>query len=70
MFLFLHFWFQTELLPHQNIMMMTNISEKVMETKTSKFENMNQVIILFVKQRLLYQKEDLVEFLEEKKSMT
>jgi uncharacterized protein YfaQ (DUF2300 family) len=28
------------------------------------------VIILFVKQRLLYQKEDLVEFLEEKKSMT
>jgi hypothetical protein len=45
---FQHFCFQKELLSHQNIMM-ANISEKVMEVKTSKLGRMNQVIILFVK---------------------
>jgi hypothetical protein len=46
---FQHFCFHTELLPHQNIMMMTSTSEKMKEEKTSKLGRMNQVIILSVK---------------------
>jgi hypothetical protein len=53
MLFFQHFLFKAELLLHQNMTKVANISGKVMETKTQKIKMMNQVIILSVKQRLL-----------------
>jgi HSP90 family molecular chaperone len=46
---FQHFWLQSELLSHQNIMIIADASVKAMEVKTLKLGKMNQVIILSVK---------------------
>jgi HSP90 family molecular chaperone len=48
-------------------MMMTNASEKASQIRTLQLRRMNQMAISLLKQELLYLKEDLSEFLEDKK---